>query len=507
VLSFAGIALIAAVILGVVLLVILQDYYSNLELAYLRTNAQAIADLMDALSSRNTPHDEVQSQIKNMAFLTETRIQMFNSDDVLLYDSGSPQNIDVHLINSNPMPSEQAGDNKSGSAPSTFGGTGNTIQFSSPGDATSSASGVNQKVFVYTYSVPGASPIGFATNTESITGGERSKAEFVLTIRNSSSSATVKLSEGPAYGRAILRNVARGWAIAGSIAVLLAASIGWYISRRMSAPVLALREVAGHMAQGDLSSRAAVQAEDEFGQLALAFNEMADQVETTVTTLRAFVADAAHELRTPLTGLRANLDLLSEEKDAAHRATFLADAKTMVQRLEALNSNLLDLSRLEANDPSARDVVVDLTELLQERIPLYASQAEQAGLVFQQDLPSVPVWTRANRNEIGRAIDNLVDNACKFTPQDGSVAFTLSTLDGQALISVLDTGIGIPADELPRLFHRFHRGRNVSPYPGSGLGLAIVKAIVIAHQGQIEAQSAGEGRGSKFSILLPTVLR
>ena len=95
--SFAGIALVAALALGAVLLVILGNYYSNQEIDYMRTNAKAIGGLVSALISNNVPHDEVQSQIENMAFLTQTRIQIFSTENVLLYDSGSPQNIDVNL--------------------------------------------------------------------------------------------------------------------------------------------------------------------------------------------------------------------------------------------------------------------------------------------------------------------------------------------------------------------------------------------------------------------------
>jgi signal transduction histidine kinase len=269
--------------------------------------------------------------------------------------------------------------------------------------------------------------------------------------------------------------------------------------------MLALTNVTGRMAQGDLARRADVQRRDEFGQLGRSFNEMADQVKLTVTTLRAFVSDAAHEIRTPLTVLRTNLDLISDEKNSTRRAAFVADAKAMVQRLEELNTNLLDLSRLEAHDHAAKDTVVDLTELLQARSEVYASQAEQSGLVFEQDLPTESVFIRADENEIIRAIDNLVDNACKFTPQDGIVRLGLSEQDEQAFISVIDTGIGILEDDLPQLFHRFHRGRNTTVYPGSGLGLAIVKAIMTAHGGQVEVQSAGEGKGSKFLIRFPVV--
>ena len=128
---------------------------------------------------------------------------------------------------------------------------------------------------------------------------------------------SVVLSEGPAYGSAISTTVAWGWALASTVAILLAALVGWTLSRRISAPVLALSEATARMAQGDLGSRARVPSHDEFAQLARSFNDMADQVETTITALRRFVSDAAHELRTPLTALRTNLDLALDETNSA----------------------------------------------------------------------------------------------------------------------------------------------------------------------------------------------
>ena len=302
-----------------------------------------------------------------------------------------------------------------------------------------------------------------------------------------------------------MKSVARGWALASVTAVLLAATLGWFVSRRISAPVLALRSATGRMAQGDLSSRADIKNRDELGQLARSFNEMADQVEATFTTLRRFASDAAHELRTPLTALRTNLDLALDEKNEADRTTFLARAQAMVQRLEELNTNLLDLSRLEATSRAARETLVDLTDLLQQRTEFYASQAEQAELNLDVDLPAAPVLVYADTSQITRAMDDLVDNACKFTPQGGTIHVSLSQQAEQAVFSVTDTGIGIPSDELPQLFNRFHRGRNTTPYPGSGLGLAIVKAIVAAHGGNVDVKSAGQGNGSTFSFKIPAV--
>jgi signal transduction histidine kinase len=508
-LSFAGIALVAALVLGAALLAILQNYYRNQEMQYLRGNARTIAQVVMAMLSSSASQEEIQSQIENLAFLSQTRVQVYDPDQQLLFDSGPLQYVGVNLGVIDPL------------RPLKPAGTLHTIRFiavgprpdttttPSPGELLPSPESGDTDHFVYRAIVAEGSPFGFDLSSEgSNTEMPRSKLmvmELIHDPQTGEERGAVRLSEGPGYGTEIVQSVARGWALSSVISVLLAAGVGWYLSQRMSAPILALRDVTTRMAQGDLSSRADVRSRDEFEQLAVSFNEMAGQVEKTVTTLRAFVSDAAHELRTPLTVLRTNLDLVLDEKDEARRAAFIADAKAMVQRLHELNTNLLDLSRLEASSHTTRDTVVDLAELLRARSEVYASQAEQAGLMFERDLASMPVFVRANETDILRAVDNLVDNACKFTPQDGIVRISLVLQGGQVLLSVTDTGIGIPEEDLPQLFNRFHRGRNATTYAGSGLGLAIVKAIVSAHGGQVNVQSMGEGRGSKFSIYLPVV--
>ncbi len=535
-LSFAGIALVAAVALGAVLLVILQNFYLRQELDYLRGNAQSIGKVVVGMISADASHDEVQSQIENLAFLSQTRVRVFGAAGQLLYDSGSPQNLDVNLaarkqlvaVNEGnppgdllPILSIQQGSSVSGNVtvrafPVPPGGSAaqdNSQSGSvsvSPGPASPDGSVPVQGpkgVFVFQSIKVSSSPYGFYLNGEAVPiGAPRSSLRITALLENPDSKAgigTIQLSEGPAYGTAILKNVALGWLLASTIAVLLAAAIGWFISRRISAPLLALTHLTARVAQGDLSSRAGLTSRDEFGQLASSFNEMAERVETTVTTLRRFVSDAAHELRTPLTALHTNLDLLADEKDAATRLVFLARAREMINRLEELNTNLLDLSRLEANGHAGTRSTVDLARTLQLRSEIYASQAEQAGLAFELESAPSPAPVIVDAGQIERAMDNLVDNACKFTPPGGTMRVALSLEDGRVRFSVADTGIGIPADDLPQLFNRFHRGRNSTAYPGSGLGLAIVRAIAAAYAGQVEVRSDGEGKGSRFTLSLP----
>ncbi len=221
-----------------------------------------------------------------------------------------------------------------------------------------------------------------------------------------------------------------------------------------------------------------------------------------MNTLRRFVADAAHELNTPLAILRTDLELLIASSPDSRQRQLADRILVQAQRLEALVGGLLDLSRLESASEDSSSAPLDLAALAQEVAERYAAQAEQAGLAFDLDLQGdSPILIQGNSEQITRAVGNLLDNAIKFTPTGGRVRLTVGQSTGWAELSVEDTGIGIPADDLPELFQRFHRGRNTAAYPGSGLGLAIVRRIVERHGGQVAVENPDEG--TRFRVQLP----
>jgi signal transduction histidine kinase len=283
-----------------------------------------------------------------------------------------------------------------------------------------------------------------------------------------------------------LAGVARALAVAGLVAVLLATTVGWLISRRLTRPLLELVETTEQMSAGDLSVRTEIARRDELGQLARSFNRMAQQVESTVATLRNFVADAAHEMNTPLTALRTNLELAMRDNSGDPR---LRGALEQATRLESLNDDLLQLSRLQGGIGLENVGPVDLSRQLKLWSERYAAQAEQAGLNYELTAPQRPLAVRGDQDLLARAINNLVDNAIKFTPQGGQIILTLGGDNGWVWLEVSDTGIGIEDSDLDQVFNRFHRGRNAAEYPGSGLGLAISHSIIEAHGGHIELTS------------------
>jgi len=302
----------------------------------------------------------------------------------------------------------------------------------------------------------------------------------------------------------VIGSVTAAWLFASIFAIALAAITGWFISQRVTRPVMALENATHQMAQGNLSVRVDLPKERqlEFLSLANSFNGMAEQVEQTVSTLRAFVADAAHELHTPLTALQANIELARNEKSASARTRYLARAHEQSQRLEALVQSLLDLSRIEAAESKSTFAPVGLPQLVREVGEQFASRAEQAERSFALNISEDALQALGNDPQLRQVVINLLENAFKFTPQNGSISVDLERSANEARLTVSDTGIGIPPEDINHLFERFHRGRNAAEYAGNGLGLAIVKAIITRHGGTVTVQSE-PGQGTQVNVSIP----
>lgn len=313
--------------------------------------------------------------------------------------------------------------------------------------------------------------------------------------------SAITLSEAPASGRDALVSVAQAWTLAALLAVALAALAGYLVSSRISRPIVALTEASDAMADGDLSARAPVTREDELGHLAVSFNAMAGRMESTVVALRRFVGDAAHEIGTPLTALQADLELAEQAAVGEDEKRLVTRALGQARRLEALSSNLLRLSRIEAGDSPGTIEQLDVTAVARESAETVASRAEASGVELRLDIAPGPLVVAAERAELLAVFGNLLDNALKFTPEGGSVALTVASDVGVVRVEVADTGVGIPEVEQAEVFSRFHRARNVAAYPGSGLGLAITKAAVDRMGGNVEFTSSGTG--STFVVILP----
>ncbi|NJK45472.1 MAG: HAMP domain-containing histidine kinase [Pleurocapsa sp. SU_196_0] len=297
---------------------------------------------------------------------------------------------------------------------------------------------------------------------------------------------------------AILAGVAAAWGLATLLALSVATAAGVWVSRRITRPISRLSHAAEQMRRGDWSARANVRSPNEIGSLAQDFNRMAEQVESTVQTLRRFVGDAAHGLQTPLTALRSYLELASSESAPSKREEYLCQAQAQMQRLQTLVSDLLRLSKLE--HPDTHPAPFDLAQTLRQEVEIYASQAEQSGLRFVLQAPTEPLTIIGQAPQILLATRNLLENALKFTT-DGQITVRLEHQGQRVRLVVEDTGPGIPPEDLPHVFERFYQGRGAGIFGGSGLGLAIVQAVAVTHAGWVTAENTPNG--ARFCLDLP----
>ena len=218
-----------------------------------------------------------------------------------------------------------------------------------------------------------------------------------------------------------------------------------------------------------------------------------------------FLSVASHELRTPLTTIKGYTQLLSQTVNdlaAEERATYLNAVLGEIDRMMGLISELLDVSRIETNRLQIHPQAIHWIEFLERRASAFRVQNPARSIVFEPSIGDAIVHVDPDR--MRQVVDNLLSNALKYSPEQTAIDVSVRVSDGLLYTCVKDQGIGIPRDEIPRLFERFHRARNVSSryYGGLGLGLYIAKAIVEAHKGTISVESE-EGRGSRFTVKLP----
>jgi signal transduction histidine kinase len=520
-LSYAAIALLAVLSLGLVLVITLRVHYSQQELAYLNGNARGLGPVVAQAIRAGMARGALQAQLRSFSFLSQTRVRVLDADGRLLADSGEKTGseavgallLQVPRAEASLALAPVAEDHRISARYTSiitleevdpmlaFGGSVNEEVV---GGHLERVESIRHEVAGPAALIPAVgTQYGFGLNTLSDDNRPRSRQVVRQPFYDPTGGLMgyVELSAGPAYGQEVLDSVARAWLFAGGIAVMLAAILGWIMSRRITTPLLALTSATSRMGNGDLSVRATVGYRDELGLLATTFNEMARQVESTILSLRRFVADAAHELHTPLTALRTNLELAATEDDALRNRVFVAQAVAQVERLERLVDSLLDLSAIESGAARKEWAQSCLRSLLLDVAESYASRAEQADLTFTIAGTDQPLLVAGCDSQLRRALGNLLDNAIKFTPAGGSVRVDLQRDGDSAIISVTDTGIGISDKDHPYLFRRFHRGSNAAAYPGSGLGLAIVHAIVLRHGGEVLVES--QTPGSRFSIRLP----
>jgi len=295
----------------------------------------------------------------------------------------------------------------------------------------------------------------------------------------------------------------------GGIALLLSLVLAFGVARWVADPLQRLVAASQHEPVAETET-VPERGPREVRELTRAFNDMIARVRSSQTSQRNFVANVSHELKTPLTSVQGFAQAILD--DTATTPTELKQAAEVIYnesgRMHRMVLDLLDLARLDAGTADLKMTRVDMRLLLESMAEKFGLQAQKKEISLVIDLPPNLPTLIADGDRLAQVFTNLVDNALRYTPAGGQVALQAQSTQTEMEISVVDTGVGIPADALPHIFERFYQAdlsrSGGEKKHGAGLGLAIVHEIVAAHSGRITVRSQ-EGLGTTFIVHLPLV--
>jgi histidine kinase len=292
--------------------------------------------------------------------------------------------------------------------------------------------------------------------------------------------------------------------VATGAALVSAVAVSLFVSRRVVVPIRQMMQASRHIAAGYYRERVQVVSDDELGQLALSFNQMAASLEQVEDMRRDLIGNVAHELRTPLATIKGYMEGLIDGVLPAEPGTY-QEVYREADRLQRLVADLQELSRVEAGAFELERKPLALDQLIRNTAgrlqPQFDEKEVSLSLALPAHLPPVP----ADEDRLSQVLLNLIGNALQYTPTGGTVTITTEKHKTEVWVAIHDTGIGIATEQLPHLFDRFYRVDKSRSRAGggSGIGLTIVKHLVEAHRGRVWAHSQGEGQGSTFTFALP----
>lgn len=280
-------------------------------------------------------------------------------------------------------------------------------------------------------------------------------------------------------------------------------------ARSFTNPLVKMNHVAQSYAKGDFSARLEVKSEDEIGQLSDSFNKMAKELKGIDDLRRSFVANASHEMKAPLASMRGFLEAtLDGSVPEGEKEEYLTIVLDETKRLSNLVTNLLDLSKIESGNFPMSKRPFDVNELIRRVIITFENRIDQKELEVEVEFEHDICMVYADQDHISQVIRNLIDNAIKFTPRCGLLRIRSNVSDKDAVITIADTGTGIPPEDMENIWTQFYKVEKAHT-PGSegtGLGLSIVKKIIDQHGSSIHVESE-LGKGTAFTFTLPLTSR
>jgi signal transduction histidine kinase len=513
--SYVLVTLLTALVIGGAAYALMRQYIDTQERAFLESNAQAVVTQARSLLWPTVLESELQSLVTMTSYLGDVRVRVLDMERRLMADSGSPGRADQFIW---VLPS---GVGMGGRMPMEENLTIilpilEPEHFHSENDIFEMYDLPPEISFrvIRREAYPWGSRIEFRPGFEQMvvdTDPNGGQVVLVPIMESGIGVGFVEVIGNPGFGAETLDTTTSVIAIATVGAVLVSGLVGFLIAQRVTKPVNHLAEVTTIMSEGDLTIRAPELGKDEIGRLGQGFNKMADSLESSFKaleserdTLRRFIDDASHELRTPITALMNFIELLSGKtrRDKKSSGELLKESLTQIQRLEWITSNLVKLSRFDANIVPINREHVKVGELLNTAVSPFKAIASEKDIAVNVLPPDGDFEVSVDRTLTLLSLSNLLDNAFKFTDKgSGIVELGGESGEDDFHIWVRDNGKGIDPTDLPHVFDRFYRGKNVRE-EGSGLGLAIVKSIAEVQGGSVAVESV-LGEGSTFTIKLP----
>jgi signal transduction histidine kinase len=282
--------------------------------------------------------------------------------------------------------------------------------------------------------------------------------------------------------------------------IIVSSGIGWLLAKRATSDMQQVTETAEEISNGAFDRRVQIKGRvQEIERLGAAFNRMLDRIQSLLKSMKEINDNIAHDLRSPLARIRgiAEMTLLKEKSTDAYRemaASTIEECDTLI----AMINTMLDITEAEAGVNGAKTEEFELTALIQEACELFRPLAKGKKIRLKTDLPE-SLNMRSDRKKMQRIVTNILENALKYTPENGTVSISAAARDGEVQIDFKDTGIGISESDLPHIFERFYRCDRSRSQGGVGLGLSLVKAYTESMRGTIQVESAVT-MGSCFTL-------